>query len=548
MTTKKVWVHSVRTDTPDNGECVIVKEKIVIPQEDGSFKYEDNLNYIKDPKRSYWMHQEKYRTYEFKREYVDENECDRIVVKNKDMRNELKKSLNIWTKRNHSLRYLCNSPYVYGADIDIQVLIKQNYMNRSKNILVPYTVGSLDSEVSVLGCDRMNILSFIHGRKVYCAILADFLYKNVDGKRVRADLTDVVETVQREIGDILFKYKFEVEYMIFKDEVPLIGWIWQQQFKHKTDFVGIWNLPYDMGVILQRLQYYRVDPTLVLCPPEVPKDYRHVSYYKDKKQVDHFTDSWDWVNISGYTQPVDSMRLYSRHRKVKGREPSYALDAIGKKEKDMGKQRLLGTHFEMQTNHFLEYIAYNIIDSILLILMEEQNSDISAMTQLVGNSLLSDFGKQTVMLKNAFYEYCRENGKVPATAGEQMTTPFDDLIPKVGGTVLPPYLTKNTGLHVIQQRPSVETRINTWIKDVDVGSAYPNGMAALNISKETKLATVVNVGDKPYAAIEPLFGGVASPIENCCILGPEHFNLPTCTEMLKLYREFNATEKQCKTC
>jgi len=528
------WIHSCKVKTADKGECIIVKEKIFDTENN---TWTDNLKFIKDPYRHFWIHQQKYRTYKYKREYADMNECDKYKVKNVDLVKAIKQQLGIYSGKD-SLREVCNSPYVYGADIDIQVLIKMSYLEKSSDLLVPYTVGAMDSEANIWSDYRINILSFIHGRSIYVGILHDYLLNKKTNDGSYYTISDIHETVLKEIGDILDKYKFNVEYQIFNTDIEIIKYIFSKIHYHKTDFISIWNMPFDMGFILKRIQDEGLDPYDILVPKEVPRDYGEVRYYKDPKVVDHFTLNWDMCYIPGYTQVLCSMRLYSRLRIIKGKESSYALDYITKKEIDLGKQKIIGTHHEMQEKHFLEYIAYNIMDNILLILLEEKNKDISSMTQLLGNSLIGDFSKQTILLKNAFYQYCIERGKVPATVGTQMLTPYDELVPKLGGTVLPPYLISGAGLKAIKQRPNHETLINIFVKDEDVGSEYPNTMSGLNISKETKLSTMIGINGFKYEDIEPLFGGLASPMENAVPLCNKYFNLPNYQEMLKLYQQY----------
>lgn len=53
--------------------------------------------------------------------------------------------------------------------------IRMKYLARAKHPLVKYSIGSLDIEKSVLGCDRINLITFVHDREVYCSILDDFV-------------------------------------------------------------------------------------------------------------------------------------------------------------------------------------------------------------------------------------------------------------------------------------------------------------------------------------------------------------------------------------
>ena len=550
MDTQKVykfWTHSCHVD---NGvdEAIVVKEKVAIPDGSGGYRFEGRLNVIENPKRTFYIHQERYRNYKYKIEYVDKEQCDEYVCKNRDLEREVKNKLGIYSNKRMLLRELCDSPYLYGADVNIEVLVKIRYMNGTKeaNILPKYTFGSIDLEVSVLGDGQIILASYCYDGVVYCAILDSFLYKVVPNefdeqgnpKRVKATLDDVKEVVQKEISDYLERFHLKVEYKVCHSEMELIDWTLKKIHESKADFCGVWNMPYDIPKIIERIKANGKDPVDYMCHPDVPKKYRKVRYAPDYSPTDHFTDSWDWFNCPGHTQYIDSLRLYSRLRKVKGREPSYRLGFISMKEIKHGKLDLDGTHYHNQLYNFLYYTAYNIVDAGNVWLMEQQNGDVSNMTQLVGNSLLKDFSKQTVMLKNDFYQYCIERGKISGTVGNHMGTPFDDLMGKAGGTVLPPYLAKNMGLQCIKERPTLHTLVNIFIKDIDASSMYPNTMIGFNISKETTLATMVLLPGRPLEDIEELFTGMIAPVENAFLIGHKFFDLPSPSELLTEYNEF----------
>ncbi len=548
METYKFWTHSTCVRNESN-EGVVVKEKIATVDDNNNVTFHDSLNTIINPRRKFYLHKPKYRNYEYKIEYVPLSECDEYVCVNRDLEFTLKEKLHKFTNKYIPLRTLCDSPYVYGADVNIEVLIKIGYMNKVKNvpILPKYTFSSLDLEVSVLGDDQINLASYCFDRIVDVWILDTFLYKTTDEKdehgnpkRVKATLDDVIEVANKEIGDYLERFNLSVKYHVVNTEMELILGLFKRIHETKADFCGVWNMPYDIPKLIERIEKNKADPSEIFCHPDVPKEFRKVKYVHDKSHVDHFTDSWDWCNCPGYTQFVDSMRLYSRLRKVKGREPSYTLNAISLKEIKHGKLDLGGTHYQNQLYNFLYYTAYNIVDSANVWLMEEQNGDVSSMCMLVGNSLLKDFSKQTVMLKNDFYEYCLNRGMIAGTVGEHMGTPYDDMIGKAGGTVLSPYLAKDMGLQCIEERPNLHTLVNIFIKDIDASSMYPYTMTGFNISKETTKATMVELDGMKNSAIEELFTAMIAPNENALLIGKKFFNLPTPSELIEgLHYEMN---------
>lgn len=541
--TYKFWTHSTRCIS-NNDEGIVVKEKIATPQADGSYTWTDNLRTIVNPKRSFYIHQEKYRNYQYKIEHAPIEQCDRFICYNKELENEIKERQHIYTKRRMSIRELCNSPYLYGADVDIEVLIKISYMKQCDDALIgpKYSFGALDTEVSVVETDgRIMLASYCVDGVVHSIILDDFLYKpgpiGQDGypKRIKATLADIHEAVPVLIGDYLERFKLTVEYHLVYTELDLIKKLMSLVHASKVDFCGAWNMPYDIPKIIQRIGVNHGCVEDIFCHPDVPRQFRYAKYRPDFSHTDHFTDSWDWFNCTGHTQYIDSMRLFSRLRKVKGREPSYTLGSISQKLIGHGKMDLKGTHWYNQLYNFIAYTAYNIIDSGNVWLMEMKNGDASSMCMLVGNSLLKSFSKQTVMLKNDFYQYCLGINRISGTVGEDMGTPYDDLIGKSGGTVLSPYLIRDAGLRCVTMRRTLATLLYIFIKDIDAASMYPYTTKAFNISKETCLATFVKLNHMKDADIEELFVAMIAPTENAFLYGHKFFNLPTPTDLLTRY-------------
>ena len=543
MTQPDMFVHSCYVRKDDSDALVIKTSNY-----DDSGNIIGKLEVIQNPKRSYWLTKPRYRTHSFKKECARMDELDRYTVYNKDMVKDIYK--NLYGKYPHGylrLRELCDSPYIYGADVDISTLVKQRYTELyGETEPIPYTVGFLDIETSMISTDEDIILITVtHQNHVYTAIHRSYLYENVDpakpnAPRVKATIESVDRVVQSTLAEHIKKYDLHISYFIGDNEVELITWIYQQVHKHKTDFVGIWNMDFDMPKILQALGKANVDPADILCPKEVPSQYRYVKYHQDARaNVQHFTERWHWLYCTGYTQMTDSQNLYSRLRKVKGHKESYALNVILQEECKLNKLSLgpEGSHYVMQRDRFVDYIAYNIFDAVGLYIMELQNSDHQTMGILAGISPLDQFAYQTKLLSNMFYTYCLKNNRVPASVGAHMTNEYTDLILKAkGGTVLNPERSINTGANAILERPNYETMLTPHVFDLDFSAQYPNAGMAGNISIETKQSSIIGIdGDTDPDKISDLCSNLLSPKENGVYLGKTYFNLPGYREMDEIF-------------
>lgn len=532
MSNKKtpVWVHATQCKQHDVN-AFVVKEKVLEITDTGERIWTDNLKIYNDPKRPFWITKPSFRNHTYKKEFEDIASLDKFTVRDSELEAKIKQNLKVFTRSD--MRTLCNSPFIYGADIPTGVLIRHHYKVNSGGIAPRITVGALDIESEVRNQKRIIILSFVVDNKVYTAYLDEYLMKtDSEGKRIRATEAELIEVINRELENEIRDYKLDITLFNAKSELDLIVWVFQQIHRHKTDFVGIWNMNFDIPKILERLKELGADIPEVMCSPDLPKKYKYVKYYTDKRQCEHFTDKWHWMNVTGYTQFVDSMCLYARLRKAKGRESAYTLEAISNKIIGMGKMKLgkITNHWYEQNYHFMRYVAYNIKDTILIPLMELQTKDCTSLLALTDVSQLSDFNKQTVMGKNSTFFYAKEKGKIIASAGSEMKTPFDELIPKLGGTVLPTNKAVGIGINALEEN-NQETQVNMMVNDLDVASEYPSVTEAFNISKETKLFTVVAIDGFHQLQTEDYFSNVTSPMENSVYLGHKFYGLPDYQQM-----------------
>lgn len=531
MNNHPFWIHSCYVN---NGveDAVVVKEKIQKP--DGTF--EPNLKVYSNLKRRFWLTQPKYRNHTLKKEYELKNKLDEYIVPQKDLEKELFKELNgFYPSRKPSLKSLCNSPYVYGADIVPEVMVKLKYIkNTPDNVLVPYSEGFLDIETSVLTEDgEIILITVTHENKVYTAINDHFLYKNREKgePRVKANLDDVKEIVNTTLAGYIKDFDLQIEYQICDNEVDLIKWIFGRIHENKTDFVGVWNIDFDLPKIIKALKKKGIEAKDVFAHPDVPEKFRY-SYYRHEKDnpkaksQKHHTEKWHWLYCTGYTQMLDSMCLYSRLRKVKGLFDSYTLNDTLQREVKLKKLSLgeEGTHYHMQKYRFLDYIAYNIFDAVGLFIMEKQNKDIYSMSVLVGTSVFNQFAYQTVMASNELYDYASSMDAVMASPGNQMEDQYTKLIPAAGGTVLRPERSKGTGLHAIKEHPYLETLLSALVSDLDFSAFYPRTQIGANIAKETKRLTVLAI-NKSKNAVNKFFSLVISPKENAVKVCEKYFGL-----------------------
>ena len=535
-----IWTSSWHCRT-EAANCVGVKEKIIVEYSNGDVEYKDNLRLYEDPQRPFWITRPQFQDHAYKKEFEDLDKCEPFICRDSELESRLENALGLPpTFRKRSLRQLCSNPYVYGADIDTMTLIKQSYMNKTPPGKIPvYSRGGLDIETEVRGDKRINLITFIHENTIYTAALKEYCKYELPDKTFRNATSDeCLRVIENMLGPFLREHNFTLEFTICDTELEVIEWTFKQIHKHKTDYIGVWNMGFDIPKIIDRIILLGGDPAEIMSHPDVPRQYRFYNWYEDKgKTSDHFTDKWHWISIPGYSQFIDSMCLYARLRKVSGRESSYSLDAISNKELGTGKLHFgaITNHWYMQNFRFLEYIAYNINDVVIMQLIEKKNNDMTALIGLTGMSLISQFARQTVMVRNDAYDYGKTFGKVPASAGSTMFTEYDLMQGKAGGTVLPPDKAVNVGVKVLAEF-DYPTQVSLLTNDLDVSSMYPSITSAFNISKETALATAITINGFPQSDVEIFFGGINQPEINAVPLCEHFYGFPGYLEMANLYR------------
>lgn len=154
MNNIRFYIHSTHCKTKDNDsskDAVVVKEKILVKNDDGTEKWVDHLNIIRDPVRPFWITKPQFRDHHYKKEFEHISRLDQYICHDSELQYKLAQALGLpaWQKYK-SIRELCTSPYVYGADISTETLIRQKYSDKLPKGYVPkLTKGAFDIENEV---------------------------------------------------------------------------------------------------------------------------------------------------------------------------------------------------------------------------------------------------------------------------------------------------------------------------------------------------------------------------------------------------------------
>jgi len=571
------WIHGCHVPKlADGTDAVVVKTMKHMP--DGTVV--PHLGVVDKPIRPFFVTKPQFRNHEFKKEWELISRLDRYDVPHHRLTDAVASALNDGKfvpghGGYQSLRALCDSPFVYGADVEIETLTKHKFMETFEKSGLkpsPTTTGFFDIETDVIGGDGTvpNIITVTHENKVYTAIVESFLtVKQPDGRFKRGNLKDLAEfsktTLDHHIDELITDHlkknpksalrrmitakPFEYYFYVGKTPVDLIKWIFSKIHENKTDFLGIWNLDFDIPKILDTLKKDNVPYEDVLCPPELPKKYRYVRYQRDEQVSDSIYKLWHWLHATNYSQFVDSMCLYSILRTVKGKEVSMSLDSVlqtndlgGKltfKDDDPATDDMsaMDWHRYMQLNEAYKYIVYNQFDCISLQLMEWKNNDLSSMLVLGGVSRLCKWSRQTRKIADSFYFYGLDDGKVMASSGATMIDKFDSLLQKQGGAVLRPERTTDIGMRVFFDRPDIVTMLHPFTGDIDFSGQYPTATIMANISKETKVSCGVEIVGLEHRDLWNYYSLCVSLRENAVLIGSKYYGLKGYVDLDKAFVE-----------
>lgn len=567
------WLHSCHINKlSDGSDAVVVSE--YVHYNDGSIVPE--LQIIHKPKRSFYITKPAFRNHDEKKEIESVEKLDKYTVYNCELEREIFRTLNGYYPNKYvALKELCASPFLYGADIHIETLIKAatiKAFNAKKLTPKPATVGFFDIERSMLqgNTDEITVISLTHENFVYTAILRHAFFKlDSLGNRIPADLAELKELSESILLPMINTAlqtnrglkqsrdkKFEFHYYLGDTEYDLIRWVFERLHENKTSLIGIWNIDYDIPAILSALKAAKVEPETVFCSPDVPEQYRKVLYKRDDKKVNHPTDKWHWLHTTGYTQFYDAPPLYAKLRTVSGKESGgYSLNAILEKNglggklhfsnlPDMDDLSKIDWHRRMQSMYPLHYIVYNQWDVISLQLQEWKNRDAQSMIQLSEYTPLAKYTKQTRKVSDTLYTEWVDRGRILGTVGPDMKSPYDDVIGTVGGAVLDPLRLDYSGLNVLTEAPYYTTQVHCYVSDIDFTGMYPTLGQAGNISKETKLSTVLSITgvsvQKYYnqrVAVDVFFGYISNPADNAMLIATEFFGLPDFENMRNKFAE-----------
>jgi hypothetical protein len=581
----RTFLHSAYVHDTGRGEDAVVVSEII---ENDKGVIRPNLRVFPSPTVSFWTTQERLRSHKDKKEFESVKNLDEHRVKYKDRDVEIFKALSADGRAPNFMsfkmrRELQQSPYLYGGNITIEALValkyKKDLAKLNKTPHIP-TTGFFDIEKSLIpgSYGKLPLMVFTAENQVFLAMKSSFMYEESGDKMVRVEVADVeraaheiidplVESIfaekKKDLKDYKSRLPFKYHFFVGETEVDMINWIVGKMHETKVSFIGIWNLGFDIPEIIKVLEDSGIPLEKVFADPSLRNTgFAYTNFKEDKRKVHHFTQKWHWLTATAHFQFVDSMALYSYIRMVDGKEASYALDDILKKFGLGGKLKIDKTkeleglqtedwHRAMLGRFFTYYALYAMWDGMALQILEWLNNDLTAMMLLGDITPAKFFPNQTIRVTNTLYRDWLPDGQLGKQyGGHILGTGVDvegmndeDLLTAGGAVLVPQNLVPN-GMKLFSDWPNHKTNCYAWENDFDFSAQYPSNTMVLNISKQTKVSTMLGI-TAPWVqtryrkdrAIEVLCSYLITPSSNGVELGTEFFDLPGYSEMKGLFEE-----------
>ena len=526
--------------TKNGDELHLIKEQV--HYKDGSIK--PNVRLLKNYKRDFYITKKHYQNHQDKKEWEEIAKLDKYTTRQSNMVNTIARTLGYHNPK-VMYRQLANSPYLYGSDISSTALIKHQYKTKFPDLQTFYSYCSLDIESS-MDTREIILITICFNNNVFTSIYKPFIDGIMDFDEVLKEKTNFYLKDHINVSD----YKFD--YEIHNSQIKVIKSVFDKLHEWKPDFLSIWNMDYDINEITKTLINNGIDPKDIFSDPSVPTECRYYRYKQGKlKKVTSAgkespippSNQWHTVFAPSSFYVIDAMCTYRRNRLMQPELENYSLDFVLNKELGLRKLKFKEAddysggewHELMQSEYPVEYIVYNIFDSISMIELERKTKDLAVSLPLFsGSSDFMDYESQPKRLADKFHFLCLEKGLVIGTTGKEMKNELDDKTLSLKGWIvnLPAHLITNDGLCNIKEDPTLHTNIRIHCHDLDIAGAYPSSQVCANVSKETTKSEIVSISQiDPYVSRMEnlnLTNGPTNALEYCQSM----FNFPSLPELL----------------
>lgn len=520
--------------------------------------YSDNtserrIKLLSGVKRPFYITNQRFRNHKQKKVYEKLEHVDEYWCTQDNLTKEI--AIKLGETRGYKSQFeLSASPYLYGSDFPSSAYIMAKYKEKYPNNFTPSEVAILDIETNMMSAtpDMPEVLMVIvtNGKWAQLSLDASY-YKHIPNAKQL--LTEAINTY---LGGHIEERGMFLEVIWCEDEIETIGVAFDKLHKEKPDIVGIWNMAFDIPIILGRLKVHGIDPAQFLSDPGInpalrrcywkPGKENRVTEKGNSKSIDFF-ERWHEFFLTASFQCIDQMCTYFQLRLGSQKEANYKLNTIMDKWVQLKKLNFRqaeeanvedGTpqwHIFMQTYYRIEYAVYCIFDGIGPIILDEKLGDLRrTLPYRARNTDLSNFDSQAVKNATRLYGVCKDHGLVVGTLGPAESRQPSDVLSRLGFIVtLSSYLITDEGLCILSDNPSQATGLYAMNGDDDCISSYPSDITACNIATNTTANEIVTIKGIPEAVFRHNNINLSSGPVNAIEYSTSMFGLPDYRAVMK---------------
>lgn len=503
---------------------------------------EKHVESIPEPLMTIYFEKPEFRTHEYHTKYAHIDQCTPKTVKYKDILYAIAEDIGdegkrfiqhcFDTKNYKELKRLSVYNYVFNNDIDIRTWYRYKWIKSHGESSLPRKLskGWLDIEVDIMEANGLpnpvnnpiDLVTIIDNDKmqsytfaligVDCVpkdvnpVLHPFQYKKeMERRKMYAHRMGEQEYYSTHIDDIkkaahdMFDEKYpgmEYNLYFYTDERKMLVHLWQLINQLDLDFIEIWNMPFDIPYIKERMEFLGLDPTEIMCGKEFPS--KRCYFKKDTRNFDIKNKS-DYFHLTSKTMFTDQMKIYAAIRKGGNELRSFKLDDIATKEVKDKKQDYsdYGNIKTLSYHNYLLYILYNIKDVLLQQAIENKVNDLDSywFTSYQNITPYEGIYKMTVLLRCVQYQSFTDQGLVVGNnlngylynmrldeVDEDEDDDDEDDGKFEGAIVGNPKLIDKVGVKLFGKRTNSIFFFNI---DFDMSAFYPNTIQACNIDEST---------------------------------------------------------------
>ncbi len=520
-----------------------------------------HLSIVEEPLMEIYFEKPEFRDHDYNLNYQHIENLDKVVVKYKDiiyaiandMGDEgIRRLNNYFTTGNYrGLKEFFTYPYVFGADYDIRAWYRHQWLLSFDNDKTkPITKGYADIEVDGLEAvglpspvfNPIDLVTVIDTQTkesyTFALIGVTCQEKDMSGMSEREKEKELerralyekrlkqqeywsthIDELEKETSKMFGENYpgFHFNFYFYKDERKMLVHLFQLINTLKLDFIGFWNISFDIPYIIERLQVLGLDPAEVMCPKDFPV--KECWFKKDEHNFEVKNKS-DFFHITSYTVFYDQMITYAAIRKSSSELRSNKLTYIAQHE--IGDSKLNyeedGNIKTVSYNNYLRYILYNIKDVLLQVGIENRTSDIETyyITSYKNMTPYESEFKQTVKLRNIQYRSFYSQSLIPGEninsflynmqKEKEQNDKNDDDPTFEGALVGNPLLIDKFGSKMYNHKTN---SIFDYSIDMDMSAFYPSTIRVMNIDGSTLIfKAIINPdqydvrgGDIPYHGI-----------------------------------------------